>query len=75
MFGFAFIIIGIVLLLQAAGAFGTVSAGVIWGVVFILIGISIAIRRSVRRKRRMEWMARHHGDRERKAAHQETPEK
>jgi hypothetical protein len=60
MFGIGFIIIGIILLLQAAGIFGAISPGIVWGIVFIVIGIGIASRHSMRRKRRHEWMAKRH---------------
>jgi hypothetical protein len=58
MFGLGFILIGIVILLQAAGVFGNLSPALVWGITFILIGIIIASRSSMRRKRRAEWMAK-----------------
>jgi hypothetical protein len=59
MFGIIFIVIGIIILLQAYGVFGALSSGIIWGVAFIIIGITLALRRSARRNRRAEWLAEH----------------
>jgi hypothetical protein len=60
MFGIGFIIIGILVLLQTFGVFGAISPGIIWGIAFIVIGLMMASRRSMRRNRRQEWMAKRH---------------
>lgn len=58
MFGIAFIIVGIIILLQALGYLGSISAGVVWGIAFIVIGISFALRHAARHKRWEERRAK-----------------
>jgi hypothetical protein len=60
MFGIAFIIVGVIVLLQTLGVFGTLSGGIIWGTAFVLIGILMMFRQSMRHKRRTEWLGKHH---------------
>lgn len=64
MFGIGFIIIGIIVLLQTAGFLTGISGGVVWGVAFILIGIMMIARRSMRRERRRKWMIKNRVHRE-----------
>lgn len=59
MIGIAFIVIGIIVLLETLGILTGVSAGFVWGAAFIIIGIAMVMRRNTRRKRRMEWIAKH----------------
>ena len=57
MFGIGLIIIGVVILLQVAGLLP--ASGIVWGIVLILIGVMMVIRRSIRRNRRRQWMMEH----------------
>lgn len=59
MLGIILIIIGGLMLLSAFGVIGPILGnGTVLGVVLILLGIMMLVRRSMRRGRRAEWIAR-----------------
>ena len=79
MIGIILVIIGGILLLQSLGLLGaTFSGGMIWGIVLIVIGIMMIVRRASRRGRREQWVAernRRWGDRQGKGQGTDTSAK
>lgn len=55
MFGFILILIGVIAILQYYGVIGPLS-GLVWGIIFIALGVFISIRSSARRQRRADWI-------------------